>query len=144
MIFLRISRLSKERVIRPLGHVMHAKPRAYNSGLLQFLELISMMRGPPHYDAPAPEPCFNGCTFFKCSQGHFSIKENTGWCRLVDDNCTPETCKFTQCMKGKLLPNGTCAFTVKTKIVVTRPREELKPIRAPPKLAQKIKERELF
>jgi hypothetical protein len=123
---------------------MHAKPRVYNSGFLQFLELISMMRGPPHYDAPAPEPCFDGCTFFKCSQGHFSVRENTGWCRLVDDKCTPESCKFTQCMKGKLLPNGTCAFTVKTKIVVTRPREELKPIRAPPKLAQKIKERELF
>jgi hypothetical protein len=103
-----------------------------------------MMRGPPHYDAPAPEPCFNGCTFFKCSQGHFSVRENTGWCRLVDDNCTPETCKFTQCLKGKLLPNGTCAFTVKTKTVATRPREELKPIRAPPKLAAKIKERELF
>jgi len=47
-------------------------------------------------------------------------------------------------MKGKLLPNGTCAFTVKAKTVPIRLREELKPIRAPPKLAQKIKERELF
>jgi hypothetical protein len=124
---------------------MHAKPPPpCNFRLFRFLELISMMRGPPRYDAPAPEPCFNGCTFFKCSQGHFSVRESTGWCRLVDDKCTPETCKFTQCLKGKLLPNGTCAFTVKTKTVVTRPREELKPIRAPPKLAAKIKERELF
>jgi len=47
-------------------------------------------------------------------------------------------------VKGKLLPNGTCAFTVKTKILVAKPQEELKPIRAPPKLAAKIKERELF
>jgi hypothetical protein len=129
---------------KPLRHVVHAKPLLYNSRLFQFLELILMMRGPPHYDAPAPEPCFNGCTFFKCSQGHFSVRENTGWCRLVDDKCTPETCKFTQCLKGKLLPNGTCAFTVKTKTVAVRPREELRPIRAPPKLAAKIKERELF
>jgi len=106
--------------------------------------MIPMMRGPPHYDAPAPENCFNGCTFFKCSQGHFSLRENVGWCRLVDDKCDPETCKFTQCLKGKFLSSGICAYTVKSKPVAVKPRPELKPIRAPPKLAQKIKERELF
>jgi len=67
-----------------------------------------------------------------------------GWCRLVDDRCTPETCKFTQCLKGKLLSTAICAYTVKTKVFAVRPEQELKPIRAPPKLAQKIKERELF
>jgi len=103
-----------------------------------------MMRGPPHYDAPAPEACYNGCSFFRCSQGHFSVRETTGWCRLVDDRCVPETCKFTQCLKGKFLSSGTCAYTVKSKTVTVRPQQELKPIRAPPKLAQKIKERELF
>jgi len=104
-----------------------------------------MMRGlPPHYDAPAPEPCFNTCMFFECSQHKFSLKQGDGWCSDVDDLCTPQTCKLAQCLKGKLLPNGTCAFTVKTKTAATRPQEELKPIRAPPKLAAKIKERELF
>ena len=106
--------------------------------------MIPMMRGPPHYDAPAPENCFNGCTFFKCSQGHFSLRENVGWCRLVDDKCVPETCKFTQCLKGKFLSSGICAYTVKSRPVAVKPGPELKPIRAPPKLAQKIKERELF
>jgi hypothetical protein len=103
-----------------------------------------MMQDPPHYGAPAPEVCFNGCTFFKCSQNHFSIRENVGWCRLVDDKCLPETCKFTSCLKGKFLPSGICAFTVKPKTVEPKPQAMLKPIRAPPKLAQKIKERELF
>ena len=103
-----------------------------------------MMRGAPHYDAPTPEMCFNGCTFFKCSQNHFSVRDNAGWCRLVDDRCVPETCKFTQCTRGKFLSNGTCAFTVKAKTTAVKPLQELKPIRAPPKLAQKIKERELF
>ena len=88
--------------------------------------------------------CFNSCTFFKCSQNQFSVQESGGWCRLVDDRCVPETCKFTQCLKGKLLSNGICAFTVKAKTTVVKPQQELKPIRAPPKLAQKIKERELF
>ena len=55
------------------------------------------------------------------------------WCRLVDDRCTPETCKFTQCSKGKLLSTGICAYTVKTKVFAVRPEQELKPIRAPPK-----------
>jgi hypothetical protein len=104
-----------------------------------------MMRGlPPHYDASAAEPCFNTCMFFECSQHKFILKQGDGWCSDVDELCTPQTCKLAQCLKGKLLPNGTCAFTVKTKVVVTRPQEELKPIRAPPKLAAKIKERELF
>ena len=103
-----------------------------------------MMRSQPHYDAAAPEPCFNGCTFFRCSQNHFSVRDDVGWCRLVDDKCTPETCKFTQCPKGKLLSSGVCGYTIKSKTVESKPRQELKPIRAPPKLAQKIKERELF
>ena len=103
-----------------------------------------MMRVPPHYDAPTPELCFNACMFFECSQHKLSARENSGWCSDVDDRCTPKTCKLAQCQKGKLLPNGTCAFTVKTKAVVVRSTPELKPIRAPPKLAQKIKERELF
>jgi len=47
-------------------------------------------------------------------------------------------------LKGKLLSTGICAYTVKTKVFAVRPEQELKPIRAPPKLAQKIKERELF
>jgi len=47
-------------------------------------------------------------------------------------------------LKGKFLSSGTCAYTVKSKTVTVRPQQELKPIRAPPKLAQKIKERELF
>jgi hypothetical protein len=56
----------------------------------------------------------------------------------------PQTCKFTQCLKGKLLGNGICGYTVRQKTISVKPQQELKPIRAPPKLAQKIKERELF
>ena len=82
--------------------------------------------------------------FFECSQHKLSVKEGVGWCSDVDDRCTPQTCKLAQCQKGKLLSSGICAYTVKTRTVATRPREELKPIRAPPKLAAKIKERELF
>jgi len=125
-------------------HVLRAKPRALSSYLFALLELISMMREPPHYDALAPEVCYNGCTFFRCGQNHFSVRDNIGWCRLVDDKCVPETCKFTQCTKGKLLSNGICGYTVKQRTAVVRSQQELKPIRAPAKLAQKIKERELF
>ncbi len=120
------------------------KRRAHISRLLSPLELICVMHGAPHYDATMPEPCYNGCTFFQCSQNHFGVRNNVGWCRLVDDKCVPETCKFTQCLKGKFLPSGICAFTVKSKTVELKPQRELRPIRAPPKLAQKIKERELF
>ena len=72
------------------------------------------------------------------------MRENIGWCGLVDDGCVPETCKFTQCSKGKLLSSGICGYTVKSKTVEVKPERTLTPIRAPPKLAQKIKERELF
>jgi len=125
-------------------HVLGAKPRAHVPHFPRLLKLVPMMRGPPHYDAATPEACFSGCTFFRCSQGHFSARDDIGWCRLVDDECTPQTCKFTQCSKGKLLSNGVCGYTVKPKTVMVKPQQELKPIRAPPKLAQRIKERELF
>jgi hypothetical protein len=47
-------------------------------------------------------------------------------------------------MKAKLLSNGICGYTVKQRTAAVRSQQELKPIRAPAKLAQKIKERELF
>lgn len=47
-------------------------------------------------------------------------------------------------VRNKLLPSGTCGFSVKTKELEFRPDQTVKPVKIPSKLAQKLKENELF
>jgi hypothetical protein len=47
-------------------------------------------------------------------------------------------------VRSRLLPKGVCGFTVPIKSIEAEPKELAKPIKVPPKLMQKIKERELF
>lgn len=101
---------------------------------------------PPPYDAPQPVTCYNVCQFFKCSQNALYFKGNVAWCRLADDACENicPTCKFASCIRNKLLPSGTCGFSVKVKELEFRPDPSLKPVKIPSKLARKLKEDELF
>lgn len=84
--------------------------------------------------------------FFRCAQNALYFKDKTAWCRLADDVCENvcPTCKFAQCVKDKLLPNGICGYSVKTRTLQLRPEELVQPIKVPGKLAQKIKETELL
>lgn len=42
------------------------------------------------------------------------------------------------------MPSGTCGFSVKTKELEFRPDQTVKPVKILSKLAQKLKENELF
>ncbi len=91
-----------------------------------------------------PKPCRANCEFFRCSQRSLRFKGNAAWCGFADDECEISSCKYSQCVRSRLLPKGICGFTVPTKSVEVEPKELTEPIKVPPKLMQKIKERELF
>jgi len=91
-----------------------------------------------------PKLCFAGCEFFRCGQRHLFYRGRASWCRFADDECDPKTCKYAQCVRDRLLLDGVCGLTVKPKTVEIRLEEVAKPIKVPGKLAQKIKEKELY
>jgi len=88
--------------------------------------------------------CFASCQFFQCGQHALYFKENDPQCRYADDICEPKTCKFVRCVKGRFLPDGTCGMTIKTKRLDVRPEEVEDPIELPGKLAQRIKEKQVY
>ncbi len=90
------------------------------------------------------KPCSANCEFFRCTQRSIRFKDQVAWCNFADDECEISKCKYSQCVRSRLLPNGTCGFTVAVKNPKIEPFEITKPIRVPAKLMQKIKERELF
>jgi len=90
-------------------------------------------------------PCTSSCQFFACGQRSLFFKGKTAWCKFADDECETRTCKYTQCVKGMLLPNGLCSLDIKPKNTFELvPDPRIQPIKAPAKLAQKLKEKELF
>jgi hypothetical protein len=92
-----------------------------------------------------PKHCFADCEFFRCGQHSLYFRGGIAWCKFADDECDVKTCKYAQCIKGKLLPNGVCGLTVKARTTAeVSPEEVAKPIRIPGKLAQKLKEKELY
>lgn len=88
--------------------------------------------------------CSPKCKFFRCGRKALAFRSSEPWCKFADDACDVKTCKFAQCVRNKLLPNGVCELTVKAKPVEPRLEEMAEPIRLPGKLAQKLRERELY
>ena len=92
-----------------------------------------------------PRPCTSSCEFFACDQRSLFFKCKTAWCKFADDECEIRTCKYPQCVKGKLLPSGTCGLDINPRTTFDIiPDQTIQPIRVPAKLAQKLKEKELF
>jgi len=92
-----------------------------------------------------PRLCTPSCEFFRCGQRSLFFKSRAAWCRFADDECEVLTCKYAQCAKERLLPNGVCAMELKPRTSFeVEPDRTIQPIKAPAKLAQKLKERELF
>ena len=90
-------------------------------------------------------PCNPTCEFFRCGQRSLFFKGKTAWCRFADDECEVHICKYAQCVKEKLLPNGVCALELKPRTSFDlEPDHIIQPIKAPAKLAQKLKEKELY
>ncbi len=88
--------------------------------------------------------CFTGCESFRCGQKALTYRSKTVWCRFADDNCDPGECKFAQCARGKLLPNGLCGLTLRTKSIDLPLESVGQPVKVSGKLAQKLKDREIF
>ena len=91
-----------------------------------------------------PEYCNPRCQSFKCANRALIPKKELLWCRYADDNCDAKTCKFAQCLRGKLLPNGVCGLSVKQRTVNLKLSDLDQPVKVSGKLAQKLRERELF
>ena len=88
--------------------------------------------------------CFPKCQFFRCTQRSILFKNQVSWCNFADDECEVSKCKYSQCVRSRLLPSGVCALTVTIKSLDIEPSNVTNPVKIPPKLARKIKERELF
>jgi len=90
--------------------------------------------------------CFPGCEFFRCGQRALNYQGKRAYCRWADDDCAGATCNYTVCLKGRLLPNGTCGLTIKRKTSeeATPDTMKLPEIRLHGRMQKKIGEDELF
>jgi len=85
-----------------------------------------------------------GCESFRCDQRALVLRGQTAYCRFADEECSPSTCKYSRCARGRLLPNGVCGLTLKTRTLEIRPEEFIDPMEIPDKLAQRIKMKKLY
>jgi hypothetical protein len=88
--------------------------------------------------------CSSSCEFFRCEQRAVVMRGQDFYCRFADDECTPATCKYTRCVKGRLLPNGRCGLTIKPRELEIRSEELIDPLELPEKLAHKMRMRKGF
>lgn len=88
--------------------------------------------------------CFPQCETFRCGQRAQVFKGKSVWCRFADDECDPKTCKYAQCIRGRLLTNGFCSLTIPTKTIELNVDEVEKPIKVSKKLASKLKDIEFY
>ena len=72
------------------------------------------------------------------------LRGQAAYCRFADDECTPSACKYTRCLKGRLLPNGVCGLTLKTREIDIRPEDIADPMEIPGKYAQKMKSKKFY
>lgn len=90
-------------------------------------------RGPRSYDGygrrrePKPMPlgdkCNPLCPFFKCGKKALRISRDhyrgrtfkTAMCAWIGDKCIGATCRFAYCEKRAILPDGRCAFAVRSR-----------------------------
>lgn len=91
-----------------------------------------------------PKFCLANCEFFQCGQRALYFNGREAQCRYAEDICDPKNCKFARCVKGRLISDGRCSMAIKTKKFEVRTEEIGDPIRLPGKLAQRIREKELF
>ncbi|MBS7626023.1 hypothetical protein KEJ51_03125 [Candidatus Bathyarchaeota archaeon] len=83
--------------------------------------------------------CSSGCEFFRCEQRSLIPRGSLAYCRFADDECTPASCKYARCVKGRLLPNGVCGLTLKTREIEVKPEELLDPMEIPEKFVRKVR-----
>lgn len=88
--------------------------------------------------------CYPTCEFFRCGQKALIFRGKNVWCRFADDECDPKTCKYAQCIRGRLLTNGNCGLTIPVKNVELDVSEVEEPIRVSKKLASKLKDTEFY
>jgi hypothetical protein len=88
--------------------------------------------------------CFTRCEFFRCEQRAVVLRGQTAYCRFADDECTPSGCKYTRCVKGRLLPNGVCSLTIKARELEAGPEEFVDPMEIPDNLIRRVKLRRTY
>ena len=89
--------------------------------------------------------CSPRCEFFRCGQKALTYQGNRTYCRWADDICSGATCNYTICVKGRLLPNGTCGLTIKRKTEEATPDSiKIPEIKLRGRIQKKISEDELF
>lgn len=91
-----------------------------------------------------PKYCFSNCEFFQCGKRALYFKGKDPQCKYAEDVCEPKNCKFARCVKGRLISDGICGMTIKAKRFEVNPEEVEDPIELPGKLAQRIKEKQVY
>ncbi|MEM2505556.1 MAG: hypothetical protein QW738_04675 [Nitrososphaeria archaeon] len=59
------------------------------------------------------KPCTARCEFFRCGRKMLYFKGGRPWCNFVNEPCTPQTCAYVTCLRGKLISGNKCGLTVK-------------------------------
>ncbi|MBS7631861.1 hypothetical protein KEJ47_09915 [Candidatus Bathyarchaeota archaeon] len=88
--------------------------------------------------------CFQRCEYFRCGQRALILRGKSLWCRFADDECEPKTCKYAQCVRGRLLPDGVCGLAIPVKSIDLSVEDIEEPIRVSKKLASKLKDDEFY
>ncbi|KYH38586.1 MAG: hypothetical protein AYL30_003980 [Candidatus Hecatellales archaeon B24] len=94
----------------------------------------------------SPKKCSPNCEFFRCGQKALQFRGGKAYCRFADDLCSGANCKFTICLRNKLLPDGTCALTIKRLSAASEipPEKAVKGFKVKGKLKQRLGEEEVF
>jgi len=93
-----------------------------------------------------PRKCDPRCPYFRCLKKALKFITKDGrilspravsalnldpssveaWCTWANDKCSGYRCKYANCIKHALLPDGTCALSVRTRTVSRSIEEEAK------------------
>jgi hypothetical protein len=69
---------------------------------------------------PLGDKCNPLCPFFRCAKNALRIKTEyfkgrpirVAYCELAGDKCIGAQCRYAQCAKNALLPDGRCSFAL--------------------------------
>jgi len=64
-------------------------------------------------ESATAKPCTSRCEFFRCGRRMLVFREGRPWCSFVNEQCTPETCAYVTCLRGKLIAGNKCGLTVR-------------------------------
>jgi len=59
------------------------------------------------------KPCTARCEFFRCGRRTLVFREGRPWCSFVNEPCTPESCAYVTCLRGKLIAGNKCGLTIR-------------------------------